>query len=283
MIALTGALLVWWLRREPQTAAPPTVAAAQEAPAPAPTLEPVTAADKPPARPLAREVRDTRPPHAPQEAAPKPTPIEVPKDWLLRGSNARSYELRTDLTVALNGHASATLMSHDKDVHPNLSGSAMQALQAAPYLGLRVEYSVATRTDRWGTSGEVWMYATDPAGAILVYQTVLIRPEPVRGVRGEWHRHRIIMDVPTHADVLAFGFSVRGMGKLWADDVQLSAVDRNVPLTVGDSADPVGVMAQTASSEGALPRASNLDFEYFVVTRDRQAPPPPDTIDGRRF
>lgn len=287
-IALAGALMVWWQRREPQAAPPAATSIARERMPVSTVAASLPPAETPPTpiaqpRPAGLAAPAAAPALTPSEAAPPPGSFEVPKDWLLRGSNAKSYELRTDLTNALSGNASAVLMSHDTEVQPNLVGSALQAVQAAPYLGLRMELTAATRGEGWGTTGEVWLYTVDPAGVVLTFQNLLVRPESVPRTRTQWRRHRIVMDVPTHADTVVFGFSVRGRGKLWADDFQLTAVDKSIPLTSGYTADPVGVVAQATSSEGALAKPSNLDFEYFAVTRERQAPAPRDAINATRF
>ena len=212
--------------------------------------------------------------------APKPTTIRVPNQWLLRGSGSKNYELRSDGDTVFTGNFSAALIAHDKDVSPNLSGSAIQAVLAAPYIGTRVELSAMLKGEGMRNSGSVWMYVTDPSRVIIAYQVAQMTPT---GDVNEWTRYRVVMDIPFHGEVLAYGFTLQGKGKLWVDDVHLRAVDNDVPITGPQNVHQVGVIAQAVSADGALTNPANLDFEDVQLTRERQPPPPPDEIKGTRF
>ena len=281
VVACLGALLAWLLARgEREPAANP----------PAPTSatgNTVRFEVSPPAQPASGgqpsefrlpKMAPPAPEAAPEQAAPV---FQVPKDWYLRGSAAKRYELRSDRTFAFSGHYSALLGSHQKDIQPNLTGSAVQAVLAAPYVGTRVELTASLRVDETrGPAGSVWIYVTDPARVVIAYQIVqMAAADPVR----EWKRYRIVMDVPWHGEVIAYGFTLRGKGKLWADDVKLTPVDINVPFTGTQNVHQLGVIAQAVSLEGALPNPTNLDFEDVQSTRERQPEAPPDAIKGTRY
>jgi len=210
----------------------------------------------------------------------KPTSIRIPNNWLLRGSGSKNYELRSDGSTVFTGNFSAALSAHDKDVSPNLSGSAIQAVLAAPYVGTRVELSAMLRGEGMRNAGSVWMYVTDPSRVIIAYQVAQMNPgsDP-----GEWGRYSVVMDIPFHGEVLAYGFTLQGKGKLWVDDVHLRGVDSNVPVTGPQNVHQIGVIAQQVSADAALANPSNLDFEDVQITRERQPPPPPDEIKGTRF
>jgi hypothetical protein len=283
LIALAGALIAWWFAREPESSSRRPVVRTD-------VIEEVL----PPASPAASPARERsfKLPEMPASkpeikfAAPPPPPpaFGVPKDWLLRGSASKNYELRSDKANAFSGNASVVLRSHDGEVQPNLTGSAVQAVLAAPYVGKRVELTVAMRSaSRFGgPTAMAWMYVTDPARVVIAYQLVQMRLETGQG-KNEWGRYRVVMDVPWHGEVLAYGFSLQGRGELWADDMHLTAVDPNVPLTGSQNSYQLGVIAQAISVDGALANPSNLDFEDILMTRERQEPPPRDTIDGTRF
>jgi hypothetical protein len=211
---------------------------------------------------------------------PKPAPIQIPNDWLLRGSASKNYELRSDRATAFTGNYSAVLISHDKDVSPNLSGSGIQAVLAAPYIGKRIELSAMLRGENIRSAGSVWMYVTDPSRVIIAYQVAQMSAsvDPA-----EWTRYRVVMDIPFHGEVLAYGFTLQGKGKLWADDVHLRVVDNATPVTGPQTLHQIGVIAQAVSVDGALANPANLDFEDVQITRERQPPPPRDEINGRRF
>jgi len=282
LIVLVGAVLSWWLFREDEppkqrrivveeVLPPEGEASARVAPAPS---------TAPPPKVTFRLPRMAAPRSEVAAPAPKPTTIRVPNQWLLRGSGAKNYELRSDGDTVFTGNFSAALIAHDKDVSPNLSGSAIQAVLAAPYIGTRVELSAMLKGEGMRNSGSVWMYVTDPSRVIIAYQVAQMDAgaDPL-----EWARYRVVMDIPFHGEVLAYGFTLQGKGKLWVDDVHLRIVDNNVPLTGPPNKHQVGIIAQQVSADGALANPANLDFEDVQITRERQPPPPPDEIRGTRF
>lgn len=285
LVVLVGAILAWIFVRDDEPQAPvrsEVLEQALERPRPA-------RAEPPPATPERDRVTFRLPkmgaPKAEASAlAPAPKPsgaIKIPKDWLLRGSGSKNYELRSDGDTVFTGNASALLKAHDRDVSPNLSGSGIQAVLAAPYVGTRVELSAMLRGADMRNAGAIWMYVTDPSRVIIAYQIAQMSPT---GNPAEWTRYRVIMDIPFHGEVLAYGFTLQGKGSLWVDDVHLRIVDSNVVQVTGpQNMHQLGVIAQAVSADGALANPANLDFEDVQVTRERQPPPPPDQINATRF
>lgn len=282
LIVLVGAFLSWLFFREDQPPRPVRVGFEKpgpEAQTPAPAAP--ASSGSPPA--VTFRLPKMAPPRVEIRVAPlpeKPTSIRIPNNWLLRGSGSKNYELRSDGNTVFTGNFSAALSAHDKDVSPNLSGSAIQAVLAAPYIGTRVELSAMLRGEGMRNAGSVWMYVTDPSRVIIAYQVAQMSPasDP-----GEWGRYRVVMDIPFHGEVLAYGFTLQGKGKLWVDDVHLRGVNSDVPVTGPQNAHQIGVIAQQVSADAALANPSNLDFEDVQITRERQPPPPPDEIKGTRF
>lgn len=282
LFALVGAFLAWLLMREDEPApeTPPTAAIRSPVAGPTTPAQAEAAPSGAQGRVVFRLPKMASPRAQEQPPPPQPASIQIPKDWLLRGSGSKNYELRSDRDTAFTGNFSALLSAHEKDVSPNLSGSGIQAVLAAPYVGTRVELSVVLRGEGMRNAGSVWMYVTDPSRVIIAYQVAQMSPT---ADVGEWTRYRVVMDVPFHGEVLAYGFTLQGKGKLWADDVHLRVVDNAVPVTGPESLHQVGVIAQAVSVEGALANPANLDFEDVQITRERQPAPPRDEIKGTRF
>ncbi|MEJ0035131.1 MAG: hypothetical protein WDO68_03450 [Gammaproteobacteria bacterium] len=282
-VALVGAFLAWLLMRDDEPA--PTEPRAAQVPPPSTAVKPPPVDPAPAAPPpkVAFQLPKMGAAKANAESPPPPKPsgtIQIPKDWLLRGSASKNYELRSDRATAFTGNFSAVLIAHDKDVSPNLSGSGIQAALAAPYIGTRVELSAMLRGEGMRNSGTLWMYVTDPSRVIIAYQVAQMS---ATADPAEWTRYRVVMDIPFHGEVLAYGFTLQGKGKLWVDDVHLRAVDNTVAPTGPQNAHQVGVVAQAVSVDGALANPTNLDFEDIQITRERQPPPPTDEIKGTRF
>jgi hypothetical protein len=280
LVGIVGAFLAWWLTRGEANA--PT----SEEPVivPDPTPQTGRVEPEPPPRKVTfrlPKVASATPQLVREQAPPAQTTFHVPKDWLLRGSASRNYELRSDRGQVFTGNFSSILFSQEKDISPNLSGSGVQAVLAGPYVGTRVELSGVLRAEgATPGAGSLWLYVTDPARVVVAYQIVQMSPtvEPAN-----WTRYRVVMDVPWHAEVIAFGFTLKGKGKLWADDMRFTPVDTNVPLTSPQNNHQLGVIAQAVSLEGALANPTNMDFEDVQATRERQPGPPPDEIKGTRY
>ena len=283
LIVLVGAFLAWLLMRDDEPAQPVTERIEQVLPADTP-VKPAPAEEAPSRASSKITFRLPKMGAAKSEEAapppPKPSSIRIPNNWLLRGSGSKNYELRSDGDTVFTGNFSAMLSAHDKDVSPNLSGSGIQAVLAAPYIGTRVELSAMLRGEGMRNAGSVWMYVTDPSRVIIAYQVAQMNPS---ADPGEWARYRVVMDIPFHGEVLAYGFTLQGKGKLWVDDVHLRAVDNAVPVTGPLNQHQIGVIAQAVSVDGALANPANLDFEDVQITRERQPPPPPDEVKGTRF
>ena len=282
LIGLVGAFLGWWLMRGDEPARK-GVERVEEVLPPGTPVKPAPAPTAPSGTSPTVTFRLPKVAAARGEAAPpppKPATLRIPNNWLLRGSASKNYELRSDGDTVFTGNFSAMLSSHDKDVSPNLSGSGVQAVLAAPYVGTRVELSAMLRGEGMRNAGSVWMYVTDPSRVIIAYQVAQMNPtaDP-----GEWGRYGVVMDIPFHGEVVAYGFTLQGKGKLWVDDVHLRVVDNAVPVTGPQNLHQVGVIAQAVSVDGALANPTNLDFEDVQITRERQPPPPPDEIKGTRF
>ena len=283
VVAFVGAFLAWLLMRDEEPApqaAPKATVRPVEIPAKSAETPPASAGTKD--RVVFRLPKMASASAKGEESPPplKPEDFQVPKAWLLRGSGSKNYELRSDRETVFTGNYSALLSSHDKDVSPNLSGSGIQVVLAAPYVGTRMELSAVLRGSGTRNGGSVWMYVTDPSRVIIAYQVAQMTPT---ADVNEWTRYRVVMDIPFHGEVLAYGFTLQGKGKLWVDDVHLRAVDNNVPVTGPQNVHQVGVIAQAVSADGALTNPANLDFEDIQITRERQPPPPPDEIKGTRF
>jgi len=282
LIGVVGALIGWWLMRDADVRRPVKTEVIEEVlqrdtpvrPAPG------NAEARPPPKVTFQLPRMAAPKGETAPPPPQPTSIRIPNNWQLRGSASKNYELRSDGDTVFTGNFSAMLSSHDKDVSPNLSGSGVQAVLASPYVGTRVELSAMLRGEGMRNAGSVWMYVTDPSRVIIAYQVAQMSPtaDP-----GEWGRYGVVMDIPFHGEVLAYGFTLQGKGKLWVDDVHLRAVDNTVAVTGPQNLHQVGVIAQAVSVDGALANPTNLDFEDVQITRERQPPPPPDEIKGTRF
>lgn len=148
-----------------------------------------------------------------------------PAGWFVAGNAPKDYEFGTDSTVGSDGGKAAYI----KAIAPNPSGFGTLMQNVAPdnYVGQRVRLSAMMRTKDAGRA-QLWLRIDGGDQKVLGFDNMDSRP--VRGTT-DWQKYEIVLDVPTGAKNIAFGFFLFGSGTLWADDFSLEVVDRTVPLT----------------------------------------------------
>ena len=130
-------------------------------------------------------------------------------------------------------------------------------MSAAEYAGRRVVLSGWLRTDRAEGAAQLWL-RVDAGATIVGFDNMGDRP--VSGTE-PWTQYRLALDVPHNASVVAFGVLLRGSGRAWADDLE---------LTIGDDGDvastdmlrPDEIWRHVTREPAGLPRRpTNLGFE----------------------
>ena len=146
-----------------------------------------------------------------------------PKGWYATGSAPNDYEMGVQLGDRSPGDSNAYIRAV-KDSKG--FGTMMQTINADAYRNRRVRLSGYLKTKDAGWAG-LWMRidGTDRS-------TVLDNMED-RAPRGnsDWQHYSVVLDVPSNALDIAFGFLLNGQGEALADDFKLEIVDQNVPVT----------------------------------------------------
>ena len=171
---------------------------------------------------------------------------DLPAGWFKDGKAPRQFRAGVDAGLGREGGASAYLKSWTAE--PPIYGTLMQRVDAERYRGKRVRLRGWLRTDdvdhEDGWAG-LWLRIDGPAGRSLAFDNT--EEEPVRE-NSDWTRVAVVLEVDDRAEALAFGFMLVGSGKVWADDLELDEVGRDVPVT--------------AAPRRELPKAPvNLGFE----------------------
>ena len=184
-------------------------------------------------------------------------PNVVPPGWFKAGNSPDDYEVGTDEAVRRTGDASAYVKARAST--PRGFGTLMQAFAADEYRGKRVRLVGYLKASNVRQAG-LWLRVDGPDRQQnrlpLAFDSTQSRLQP----GAEWTRADIVVDVPADAAVMNFGLLLSGEGQVWVDDLELTIVGTDVPLTGG---------ARPKLPSG--PR--NLDFE--------RKPPRPTTSDGQ--
>lgn len=153
------------------------------------------------------------------------TPGPIPHGWILDGADPQSYAMGTDTGALHDGRAPLTLQSRRAT---ESFGSVMTITDATPFRGKRVRLRGVARSEDVRGWGGLWMRVDGTSGRGLEFDNMHDRS--VCGTT-DWRSYDVVLDVPQEAAKIAFGVLLSGEGKLWADNLQLEAVDTSVPTT----------------------------------------------------
>jgi hypothetical protein len=171
-----------------------------------------------------------------------------PKGWLLQGVARDDFSAVRDRNERHGGAASAKLVN--KVESPRGHAGLTQSIRADDYAGTRVRVSAWVKAQgvERGGSFNVVAYAAD-AGPMSPGLTRAVCPLPE--TLG-WKLCEGVIDIPTIAGAIHVSLNLQGKGAAWMDDVQLSPVGLDVPLTEIDRRPPA-LLNGDAEKPGAHP------------------------------
>jgi RNA polymerase sigma factor (sigma-70 family) len=180
-----------------------------------------------------------------------------PKGWKVVTSRPESFSAGLDRTVFHGGKASAYLAlaetGEDDVVHMT------QVIKADDYRGKRLCFTGWVKAQDVRVATFPWM-RVDSKEAVLQCDDHSKRA-PAKGNQ-EWKQFTIVLDVGKSAANLVLGFTLKGKGKVWVDDLKLEVVDEKVPLT--NQLEAALRFGTGHIVELGLIRPTNLDFEEMV-------------------
>ena len=153
---------------------------------------------------------------------------EAPDGWWKNGSATSSYTVGVDREQMHNGRPAAYVRS----IVPSTTGfgGMMQMCQAEKYVGQRLRYSGWMKTDSANSGGAHLWFRVDGKGKSTVLQFDNMDGREVAGTT-DWHEYSIVLDVPSDASELAYGFFISGTGQAWVSGLKLEEVGLDVPST----------------------------------------------------
>jgi hypothetical protein len=166
----------------------------------------------------------------PQPPAPRPgVTTTAPAGWGKNGRKAEMYVAGVDSIETWGGMPSAYVESLTPTVEGGFGGM-MQTTSAEQYVGKRVKLGGWIKTQNANEGGgHLWLRIDGQERG----QTLGFDNMDNRAVKGttEWQEASIVLDVPSGARALAYGFFVSGGGKMWVNGQQIDVVGADVPTT----------------------------------------------------
>jgi len=172
-------------------------------------------------------------------ATPSPTPAvkteeppvpgvtrTAPKGWFKNGSKTNAYTVGVDQNQSFRGMPSAYAQateSTDTDF-----GGMMQTISSQNYSGQRVRMSGWMKTENAAKGGNLWLRVDGESRTGIQFDNMADRAP--KGTT-DWQEYSIVLDVPTDAKSLSYGFFLGGNGKVWVSGTKFEPVGSEVPST----------------------------------------------------
>ncbi|MEI8311231.1 MAG: SurA N-terminal domain-containing protein, partial [Verrucomicrobiota bacterium] len=186
-------------------------------------------------------------------SAPAAASSGAPKGWLTCGSKPEAYDVGVDPTQPYKKPISAYVKSLDPKIAEGFFGGIQQVCSAESFWGKRLRFSGYVKTRDVVGTANLWFRVGGEGAEVLQFDNMDNRP--IKGTT-DWTEYSLVLDVPTGADMLAYGIFIQGVGMAWLNDVQLMEVGSDVKSTNMEE-----VVNGNAKNKNRLPDAPrNLDF-----------------------
>lgn len=168
--------------------------------------------------------------------------LDLPAGWQPSGSRSEAYDMGIDQS---GPHGAVLIRCKYEPDDPafagigNGFGTLMQSMMATAYRGQRLQLSARLRTREAG-GGTLWMRVDGRQNDTLRFDNMERRTaDGVLSGTTDWCERRVVLDIPESAEIISFGFYLRGAGSLWVRDVTLAPVGGEVEATNGAPVDRV--------------------------------------------
>jgi hypothetical protein len=150
-------------------------------------------------------------------ATPLVLKAEVPVGWHLNGSVPTNFEAGLADNVNLGSAGFVRSVAAD----PGGFGGLMQKFSAVDYRGTRLRLSGEVKTTEVTEWAGLWMRIDGPSKERMGFDNM-----SDRGISGStsWNTYEVVLDVPEHAEAIAFGVLLVGPGEVQIDNLRFDIV-----------------------------------------------------------
>ncbi len=173
--------------------------------------------------------------------------FDLPSGWFHAGSKPKSYNMGIDKGKGQDGKNAATIKSIDEKI--NGFGTLMQQCKPDKYLGKRIKMTGYVKSENVTNWAGLWM-RVDQTDSRQPLAFDNMGDRPIKGTT-DWTKYEIILDVPNHASIIAYGALLDGTGQIWFDQITFEILSDFSPST-GSS---------TIKKTPTVDEPTNLNFE----------------------
>jgi hypothetical protein len=126
----------------------------------------------------------------------------------------------------------------------------MQSVIAGDFRGRRLRLRAELKADDVRGAETIWMRVDDSAKRMLAFDNMEQRAiDGALHGSSDWTQREVVLEVPAAAESIHFGFYLRGSGRAWARNFDLSSVAADVAVT---------------TTQRFLDHPTNLDFSRIA-------------------
>jgi hypothetical protein len=153
--------------------------------------------------------------------------VAVMTGWVTTDKALQDYEVAVDHKARHSGESCGSIKSITS--RP-MAALLRQAVKADQYLGQRIRLTGFIKTEKVEEWSALWARIDGEQGNRLALDNM--KERPITGTT-DWRRYDIVLDVPANSVAISFGVVLAGRGQIWADDLQIETVGREIPVTDG--------------------------------------------------
>ena len=147
--------------------------------------------------------------------------LNLPAGWIRSGSRPDRYRMGVDVQ-----NAGIALIESIGDVEQGAFGTLMQSITAERFLGQKVRVRASLRTQDVAGSAVIWFRVDGERGRVLRFDNLQQRQaDGALSGGNDWTARSIVLDVPSEALSLHYGFFLKGTGRVWARDFSIEAAE----------------------------------------------------------
>lgn len=114
-----------------------------------------------------------------------------------------------------------------EEIEPSDYGTLIKSISANSYAGKRIRFSAWLKADEATAAAGLWL-RVENENYMLAFDNTDNRM--ATGAKG-WLKREVVLDVPQGAGSIVYGFYLTGKGQMWADDILLEEVGKQVAVT----------------------------------------------------
>lgn len=190
-------------------------------------------------------------PASPTAVAALGQSLRLPQYWRKSGSDWLGYDMGVDPAVQFGSRPSISISGPAGVVG---TGTLMQDFRSDDYRGKRLRLSAMVRSAGVTGWAGIWLRVDGQAsGQPLALDDMQNRP--IVGTT-DWTPYSVVLDVDQSSVDVAFGVLLGGTGQIWASDLRIEVVGRDVAVTdllAAGSTEPLNLdFSQTSPASGSL-------------------------------